>query len=399
MFCAQALRLPDDQWAILTLLVLMNGQYVGAFAFKGVMRMTGTIVGAVVGLWLVSNYASTPAVFLLLFFVVIALAGYKYGQVGARQRPYVYFLVGLTVVTVAGDAVTTLGKAWQFGLYRTEEIFVGIVCSLLVSNLVWPRYAREEFFEAGRAALKTVSQLFSIHALTYISVGDASVEDVLKTVPRLRAPRTSSGPSEVELHHALDQQFACLRNLLQAGARESAVFSARLANYNAFMVSLNNLFHAGLALHRHRGEVRFLEHLQNEIESVFAAISREFEVVTGPASPGAKLPPSFLKREILKPRFECLRLEFKQTLDAFAECFREGDCSHEFPTIRGSLKAMDRSIEKARDRNLLGDLPSAASLRLLDIVNRYHAIADALNECCRSISSLQIERYWGDYSL
>ncbi len=301
MFCAQALRLPDDQWAILTLLVLMNGQYVGAFAFKGVMRMTGTTVGAVVGVWLVSNYASTPAIFLLLFFVVMALAGYKYGQVGARQRPYVYFLVGLTTITVAGDAITTPGKAWQFGLYRTEEIFVGIVCSLLVSNLVWPRYAREEFFEAGRAALKTVSQLFSIHALTYISAGDASFEDA--TVPRLRAPRTSSGPSQVEqLHYALDQQFARLRNLLQAGARESAVFSARLENYNAFMVSLNNLFHAGLALHRHRGELWFLEHLRSEIESVFAAISREFEIVTGPASPGEKLPPSLINETFA--RFE-----------------------------------------------------------------------------------------------
>lgn len=106
-----------------------------------------------------------------------------------------------------------------------------------------------------------------------------------------------------------------------------------------------------------------------------------------------------ISREILKPRFECLKLEFKQTLDAFAERFREGDCSREFPSVQGTLKAMDRSIEKLRDGNLLANLPSEASLRLLDTVNRYHATADALNECGRSISSLRIERYWGDYSL
>ena len=192
---------------------------------------------------------------------------------------------------------------WQFGLYRTEEIFVGIVCSLLVSNLVWPRYAREEFFEAGRAALKTIGQLFSIHALTYISAADASFENAPKIVPRLRAPQTSSCPSELEeLHHALDQQFARLRNLLQAGARESAVFSASLANYNAFMVSLNNLFPAGLALSRHRRDVWFPEHLQSEIESVFAAISQEFEIVTGPTSPGEKLLPSLINETFA--RFE-----------------------------------------------------------------------------------------------
>jgi uncharacterized membrane protein YccC len=85
----------------------------------------------------------------------MAFAGYKFGQVGARQVPYAYFLLGLTVLTVATDPE----QAWRSGLIRTEEIFVGIICSLFVSTLVWPRYAREEFFEAGRATLKTVSRL------------------------------------------------------------------------------------------------------------------------------------------------------------------------------------------------------------------------------------------------
>jgi hypothetical protein len=127
---------------------------------------------------------------------------------------------------------------------------------------------------------------------------------------------------------------------------------------------------------------------------------RRRPVLHDPASrdEGGDLLPE-IAREILTPRFECLKLEFKQTLDAFAECFREGDCSREFPAVQGVLKAMDRSIQEVRDRNLLGNLPSETSLRLLDIVNRHHATADALNECCRSINSLQIERYWGDYSL
>ena len=52
-----------------------------------------------------------------------------------------------------------------------------------------------------------------------------------------------------------------------------------------------------------------------------------------------------------------------------------------------------------RDRNLLGDLPQEASLRFLDIVDRYHATADALDNCSRLTSNLRIERYWGDYGL
>jgi uncharacterized membrane protein YccC len=725
LFCTQLLRLPSDNWAILTVLVLMNAQFAGAFAFKALMRMTGTIAGAVVGVWLASDYASTPGIFLPVFFLVMAFAGYKYGQLGARLGPYAYFLLGLTTLTIATEGVTDPGQAWQTGLDRTEEIFVGIISSLLITTVLWPRYARERFFDAGHAALKTVSQLVSIHAQAYISPADAPIEIH-------------------QVHHTFDQQFSRLRSLLQAGARESAVFSARLANYNAFMVSLTNLFHAGLDLNRHRGEAWFLDHVQPEMESLFAAISDEFDILTGSLSPGEKLraspineafttfeakvnrirgqgkllkaplqsamdfagefavlrslrdelnnirsateglprfgqpvpepkphwdllptidwfwvkvgikgglaaviaivllkwihPPgagnipvwawlfvvlrrTFLRvggtgdlrgfqtavggslilvacalllilttpflanyavmslalflvmfatgfftanigglsfwteftfltidafvglnpqvpvssqtiidtflgimfgmwiatvvsrllwpllpqrilrdsllalfaqikallggdphqekiltqlanlpvealgairpiriggcseeekaklvalvralqvlvarmtqlvrrssalrsmtipgnsegglvsrrkllpeitEEIMTPQFERLEIEFTQMLDAFADCFRQGNCRRELPAVSGALAEMDHAVQQIRDRNLLGDLPPEASLRVLDLVDRYHATADALDECGRLICTLQIQRYWGDYGL
>ncbi len=82
LFCTQLLRLPNDNWAILTVLVLMSAQFVGAVAFKALMRVTGTIAGALVGIWLVSDYTSTPLIFLPVLFLVMAFASYKFGQVG-----------------------------------------------------------------------------------------------------------------------------------------------------------------------------------------------------------------------------------------------------------------------------------------------------------------------------
>jgi uncharacterized membrane protein YccC len=93
LFCTQLLRLPDANWAILTVQMLMNAHFVGAIAFKGLMRLAGTVTGALVGVWLVSDYTSTPAIFLPLLFLVVALASYKFGQVGAHQTPYAYFLL------------------------------------------------------------------------------------------------------------------------------------------------------------------------------------------------------------------------------------------------------------------------------------------------------------------
>jgi hypothetical protein len=106
-----------------------------------------------------------------------------------------------------------------------------------------------------------------------------------------------------------------------------------------------------------------------------------------------------IAEQILKPQFERLEIEFKQMLGAFAACFSEGDCRREMPTVRGALREMDDAVQRIRDRNLLGNLPPEASLRFLDIVDRYHATADALHECSRSIRSLRIERYWGDFGL
>ena len=270
LFCTQVLRLSHDNWAILTVVILMSAQFVGSIAFKAIMRVIGTIAGALIGVWLVGDYTSTPAIFLPVLFLVMAFASYKYGQVGARQVPYAYYLLGYTTLTIASNGVTDPAQAWQIGLERTEEILVGIMSSLLVTSILWPRYAREEFVEAGLTALKTVNQLVSAHAQAPID------------------PANTHSETE-EIHHTFDQHLSVLRKLQQSGARESTFFSARLSNYNAFLVSLINLFHAGLYLRRHRAEPWFLDHMRPETESLLGAISDEFNILTTVRSPGKKL--------------------------------------------------------------------------------------------------------------
>ena len=271
LWCTQLLRLPDDNWAILTVLVLMSPQFVGSIAFKGLLRVTGTAAGALVGVWLVSDYTSTPEIFLPVLFLVMAFASYKFGQLGAaRQAPYAYFLLGLTTLVVATDGVTNPTQAWQIGLDRTEEIVVGILSALSVSSLLWPQYAREEFLEAGRAALQTVGRLVSVHARACL--------DSAAPCPQVDA-----------LEQAFGQQLAGLRTLQQAGARESTVLAARLAHYDAFLVALSHLFQAGLDLRRHRDQAWFLDQMRPETEALLAALGEEFELLTAPRAPGEPL--------------------------------------------------------------------------------------------------------------
>jgi uncharacterized membrane protein YccC len=268
LFSTQVLRLQHSSWATLTVLVMMSSTYVGSIAVKAIMRVLGTIGGALIGIWLVGNYASTPVIFLTVLFFVVALAGYKFGQFPASQVPYAYFLVGITTIAVVTYGVTAPAQVWQIGLNRALEILVGAGCSLLVTTLVWPRYAREEFVQAGCDALKTVRELFSAHAYIHRTAAPADVE---------------------QIHQAFSKRLSVLRNLLQAGSRESTVFSARLSNYNAFLVSLINLFHAALNVSRRQGETSILEHVQHELEFLETAIFEEFDILTASHPPGEKL--------------------------------------------------------------------------------------------------------------
>ena len=254
LFCTQLLRLPNDNWAILTVLVMMSAQFVGSIAFKGIMRVTGTVAGALVGVWLVSDYTSTPEIFLPVLFLVMAFASYKFGQVGARQIPYAFFLFGLTTLVVATDGVADPAQAWQIGLDRTEEIIVGIISSLLVTTMLWPRYAREEFFEAGRTALKAVGQLFSVHGGAYLEATAIPPRNrkhsacFLAAIVRFKKPAAGGCTGE----HTICRPPFQLQRI--PGGSEQPV-SGRARSRSASRRSLVSRLHAagdGIVLGRHR---------------------------------------------------------------------------------------------------------------------------------------------------
>ncbi len=102
---------------------------------------------------------------------------------------------------------------------------------------------------------------------------------------------------------------------------------------------------------------------------------------------------------ILRPQFEGLETAFKQMLDVFAECFRKGDCRRGLPSVGGKLTEMDQAVEKIRQSRILVGQNLEAAVRLLDLVDRYHATGEGLEECGRLVRTLEIQRYWGDYAL
>jgi uncharacterized membrane protein YccC len=333
LLVTQVLRLPHDSWAILTVLVMTTSQYVGSIAVKAVMRVVGTIAGAIVGVWLVGNYTSTPAIFLPLLFLVMAISSYKFGQVGARQVPYAYFLLGLTTLTVVTNGLPTPDQAWYIGLTRTEEILVGAFSALVVMTVLWPRYAREDFIKAGRAALKTITDFVSLEAEAYA--------------------KEKRGPEDLgKIRAEFAQRLEGLRNLLQAGTRESVFFETRLSNYNAFLVSLLSLFHGSLFLAQRRlVDVAIIERLRDELANVSTALAEEGAILSGFSQAGQKLRPSSLdeafdriEKKVAEIRTEgFLRAQPIDITMAFAGHFAAlRSLRDEYANIRATMEGLPR---------------------------------------------------------
>ena len=272
LYVALVLRLEHPNWAVLTALVMMNSHYVGSTALKAILRCVGTIGGALLGVWLVGTYASSPVLFLLLISIILGIAVYKFGQYPGSQAPYAYYLVGLTTLSVATYGIQDPSSVWRIGLNRALEILVGSLSSLAVTSIIWPRYAREEFFELSSKALETAAAVLSLETASYIQLGDR--------------------PGQLEqLRKRFEQQASTLRNLLQAGAQESTRFYGRLGNYNAFVVSLTNLFQAALHLEtKRKEESQYIARIRNELAAAAAAVAQEFQILMRAYSPGARLP-------------------------------------------------------------------------------------------------------------
>jgi hypothetical protein len=106
-----------------------------------------------------------------------------------------------------------------------------------------------------------------------------------------------------------------------------------------------------------------------------------------------------ITQAILRLRCERVEGEFKQTLDAFAECLRQGDCRRDLPSLCRTLSEMEGAPESICQSEILDDRQPEAPVRVVELVDHYRATGEALEECRRLISTLKIHRYWGHCGL
>ncbi|MDQ0141192.1 FUSC family protein [Cupriavidus necator] len=137
------LSLPHGDWATITVLVVIGGfQHHGNIRTRGIERAKGTILGAFIGLLLVTqqHYLSAPVVTYLLLAVICGYCAYH--AIGSGG--YVALLAGVTIVIAAGHGTNDVAE----GIWRTINVLIGTLIALLLS-MAFPSYA----FHAWRSRL------------------------------------------------------------------------------------------------------------------------------------------------------------------------------------------------------------------------------------------------------
>lgn len=207
-------RLDKPGWALFTVFVLMTAQYVGAIAEKSIFRLIGTVVGGVSGYLITGAFEQDPLIFLTLVGLMVGSCTALFGQ---SRYPYAFLLCGMTTLVVASNGMGNPDNSWTFMLWRIEEIVVGIVVTLVVQSVIWPRYARMEFLAHLRA-----------------SFGD--LRECLLNAPGICG--SAAGMSGAQKAREFPGRISGLRTLLEFGSRESLHFRRRLETYFELTVCL-----------------------------------------------------------------------------------------------------------------------------------------------------------------
>lgn len=249
-------------WCIFTVVVLTLAQYVGAIAEKSALRAIGTVAGALVGVWLIGCHGNNPLFVMIGCFV---MAAFGTAMFGGNFYPYVFFLSALTTVVVVNNSMKDPSQAWPIGVARVEEICVGILASMIVTSVLWPRYARVEFRNAFRAALRDTGRIAIARskALLEKDASDAGEEEMKKL--------------ELSFTTRMNQ----MRLLIRYGQRESQYFRRKLPVRMRMMGELGACFEAAVSLGQRLPEKsRYRDLIAGELLRLHEQLEREFEDLT-----------------------------------------------------------------------------------------------------------------------
>lgn len=157
-FVAKLVRLPADQWIVITVIVVMCAQlYVGSVLQKAYLRFLGTLLGCLLAAATLATFGATN----LAIITTLAIASFGFSYIATSQESLSYagsLGAVTTTIILLGQEPTVI-----FALERFIEISLGILIASLTSQFILPIHARTHLRHAQAA---TLQQLHDYYATT-----------------------------------------------------------------------------------------------------------------------------------------------------------------------------------------------------------------------------------------
>jgi len=136
------LNLDEALFAGITAMIMLQPN-VGATITKGLFRTIGTLCGAAIATFIFLYVFQTPLLFTVATFLFMGVVFYKKNT---SEYSYAWYVSGITFVLIASAGIIepTSTNVIDTAYFRTVNVLIGIIVSLLISRYIFPEYAKKE---------------------------------------------------------------------------------------------------------------------------------------------------------------------------------------------------------------------------------------------------------------
>lgn len=151
---------PQPQTAAITVMLIAATGLASDSLQKGVLRVIGTVMGAIIGLTLIAAFPQERLAYLLAVSTAVSLLAYLYVAYQGDNSVFMLTAVVTLMVFNGGDAE----GAFLYGVDRAFMTAFGVIVYTVVANTLWPVKAADNTRQLAERVTRAYSRSFSVLA-------------------------------------------------------------------------------------------------------------------------------------------------------------------------------------------------------------------------------------------
>lgn len=151
VYISMLLDLDRPYWSMIAAIFLQIKPESGIVLEKSLFQLSGTLIGGVLGLVVLSFGVQAPPIILAVMAVVVFVMAFLAGMMHNSNATYFFCMAMVTmnlVVLLSMNASTITSESiFDVAVQRISEMCIGEICAALASLLLWPRRVYHAMFE------------------------------------------------------------------------------------------------------------------------------------------------------------------------------------------------------------------------------------------------------------